>query len=129
MPDWSIKIVPSGSGSGAAFLPDLHGAQPGDPLHAQQDDLVTWNNTTRDKHQPWPSDVNYKPLPDASVQRGSADYLSDVISPGQSSRPSYDVAQPGSPSPTTWTVYYVCKLHPDVDSERGRIFGTAVPSS
>ena len=70
MPDWSIKIIPSAHG--AAFVPDLHGAQPGDPLRTQQDDLVTWNNTTRDSHQPWPADANYNPLPDSVVTRGSA---------------------------------------------------------
>ena len=127
MPDWSIKIVQTGSG--AAFVPDLAGAKPGDPLQAQQDDLVTWNNITNDSHQPWPSDANYNPLPDSQVlPRGSANYLSDVIPPQSSSRPSYDVAQPaGPPPPPTWTVYYCCKLHPGVASERGTIVGTVPP--
>jgi hypothetical protein len=132
MPDWSIKIVPAASGGGAAFVPDLLGAQPGDPLQAQQDDLVTWNNTTDETHQPWPADENYNPLPDSQVlPRGSAGYLSDEIPPGGSSRPSYDVAQPpgipqGAPPPATWEVFYCCKLHPTVASERGMIVGTAV---
>jgi hypothetical protein len=127
MPDWSIKIVQAGSG--AAFVPDLYGAKPGDPLQAQQDDLVTWNNTTDDSHQPWPTDANYNPLPDSQVPRGSATYLSDVIPPQGSSRPSYDVAQPaGTPPPSTWTVYYCCKLHPGVTSERGTIVGTVPPT-
>ncbi len=124
MPDWSIKIVPSGSG-GAAFVPDLQGAKPGDPLRAQQDDLVTWNNTTGDSHQPWPTNSSYQPL---QVQRTSAEYLSDVVAAGGSSRPSYDVAQP-SPTSQTWTIYYYCKLHPNVATERGTIIGTAVPTS
>jgi hypothetical protein len=135
MPDWSIKIVPAASGGGAAFVPDLLGAQPGDPLQAQQDDLVTWNNTTSETHQPWPADENYNPLPDSQVlPRGSAGYLSDEIPPGGSSRPSYDVAQPplppdaphGARPPATWNVFYCCKLHPTVASERGMIVGTAV---
>jgi hypothetical protein len=132
MPDWSIKIVQTGSG--AAFVPDLYGAKPGDPLQAQQDDLVTWNNTTDDPHQPWPSDANYQPLPDSQVlPRGGPNYLSDVIPPQGSSRPSYDVAQPAAvpPSttgPSTWTVYYCCKLHPTVASERGTIVGTVPPT-
>ena len=126
MPDWSIKIVPSGTGAEAAFVPDLQDAKPGDPLLAQQDDLVTWNNTTNDSHQPWPATSDYKPLPDEDVPRGSATYLSDVIPPGSSSRPSYDVAAPGNwPVATKWTAYYVCKLHPEVKSERGTIEGTA----
>ncbi|HEY6320050.1 MAG TPA: hypothetical protein VJA16_00645 [Thermoanaerobaculia bacterium] len=127
MPDWSIKIVQAGSG--AEFVPDLYGAKPGDPLKTQQDDLVTWNNTTNDPHQPWPSDANYNPLPDAQVlPRGGPSYLSDVIPAQGSSRPSYDVAQPaGTPQPSTWTVYYCCKLHPTVASERGTIVGTVPP--
>ena len=125
MPDWSIKIVSTGSGAGAAFVPDLVGAKPGDPLQAQQDDLVTWNNTTKQTHQPWPTDSNYKPLPDSQVPRGSTNYLSDPIPAGQSSRPSYDVAQP-SGSPQSWTVYYCCKQHP---TERGKIIATVIPSS
>jgi hypothetical protein len=129
MPDWSIKIVAAASGQGAAFVPDLHGAKPGDPLQAQQDDLVTWNNTTKHAHQPWPADANYNPLADSQVLRGSVQYLSDPIPAGASSRPSFDVPQPwpdGTPPPTTWTIYYCCKLHPKVASERGTIVGTAL---
>jgi hypothetical protein len=131
MPDWSIKIVQAGSG--AAFVPDLYGAKPGDPLQTQQDDLVTWNNTTDDPHQPWPTDANYQPFPDSDVPRGSAKYLSDVIPPQGSSRPSYDVAQPSpvppsTTGPSTWTVFYYCKNHPDITSERGTIVGTVPPT-
>jgi hypothetical protein len=123
--DWSIKIVQADGG--AAFVPDLQGAKPGDPLQTQQDDLVTWNNTTDDTHQPWPSDAGYNPLPDAQVlPRGSASYLSDPIPPQGSSRPSYDVAQPAG-KPAAWTVYYCCKLHPNVASERGTIAGKVPP--
>jgi len=73
MPDWSIKIV--STDAGAAFVPGLQGAKPGDPLQAQQDDLVTWNNTTDETHQPWPTDASDNPLPDSKVlPRGSANY-------------------------------------------------------
>ena len=127
MPDWSIKIVPASSGGGAAFQPDIQGYNQGDPAPAQQDDLVTWNNTTDDTHQPWPTDSNYNPLSDADVlPRGSATYLSDPIPAGKSSRPSYDVAQPDG-SPQTWIVYYFCKLHPTIDTERGSIEATIPP--
>ena len=135
MPDWSIKIIPSSSGPGAAFQPDLQGYGPGDPLPAQQDDLVTWGNWTDETHQPWPTDSDYNPLPETQVlPRGSANYLSDPIPPGESSRPSYDVAQPAasdpnSNPPTSWTVYYFCKLHPDITSERGSIDAAVPPSS
>ena len=127
MPDWSIKIVPSPSGGGAAFQPDLEGAAPGDPLRTMQDDLVTWNNTTRQVHQPWPANADWALFPDDQVQRGTPNYLSDPVPPRESSRPSYDVAQPTPSKPASWTVYYVCKNHPSVESERGKIIGTAYP--
>lgn len=119
MPDWTIKIVPAGPGVvGAKFAP---GAQ-----QAQQDDLVCWNNTTDETHQPWPTDSNYKPL--TNVERGSAQYLSDPIPPGRSSRPSYDVVLPsGNPAPQTWTVYYCCLTHQDRVNERGVIKGSLIP--
>ena len=127
MPDWSIKIVPSSSGTGAAFQPDLKGKNPGDPLECMVDDLVTWNNTTHDQHQPWPADSSYNALPnDQVLPRGGPNYLSDIVPAGGSSRPSYDVAQPSTqPPPQTWTVYYICALHPYVESERGTIIGNA----
>jgi len=128
MADWSIKIIPASTGNGAAFAPDIQGYGPGDALPAQQDDLVSWNNTTDDTHQPWPTDSSYNPLSEADVlPRGSANYLSDPIPGGQSSRPSYDVALP-SGSPQTWTVYYFCKLHPDIETERGTIAATQPPT-
>jgi hypothetical protein len=129
MPDWSIKIVPAATGDGAAFQPDVPGYNVGEPLPAQQDDLVSWANTTDDTHQPWPTDSNYEPLSEAQVlPRGSANYLSDPIPPGESSRPSYDVAQPSS-QPNSWTVYYFCKLHPTITTERGTIEATVPPTS
>ena len=125
MPDWSIKIVRSNTGTGAAFQPDLQGKKQGDPLEAMADDLVTWNNTTDDQHQPWPADSSYNALPnDQVLPRGGPNYLSDIIPAGGSSRPSYDVAQPKT-NPQTWTVYYICALHPYVESERGTIIGNA----
>lgn len=129
MADWSIKIISAGPGCGAAFEPDLVGFGPGDALPAQQDDLVTWANMTEETHQPWPTDSNYKPLSEAQVlPRGSANYMADPIPPKESSRPSYDVSQPSS-KPNTWTVYYFCKLHPDVESERGTIEASVPPTS
>jgi hypothetical protein len=131
MPDWSIKIVNSSTGKGAAFQVDLQGYAPGDPLPAQQDDLVSWNNTTKKTHQPWPTDSNYDPLPESEVlPRGSANYLCDPIPPGESSTPAYDVAQPQTTTPpVTWTVYYYCKLHPDIETERGSIEASVPPTS
>lgn len=134
MADWSIKIVSASSGGGAAFQPDVPGFNVGDPLPAQQDDLVSWSNTTDDTHQPWPTDSNYNPLSEAQVlPRGSANYLSDPIPPDESSRPSYDVSQPTptppAKPPSSWTVYYFCKRHPTVTTERGTIEATVPPTS
>jgi hypothetical protein len=130
MPDWSIKIVPASSGDGAAFQPNLQGYNQGDPLPAQEDDLVSWNNTTADAHQPWPTDSNYNPLSEADVlPRGGPNYLSDSIPGGDPSRPAYNVTKPeASPPVQNWTVYYYCKLHPDIETERGTIEATALPT-
>ena len=132
MPDWSIKIVAAASGGGAAFQPDIPGSQPGDPLLAQQDDLVTWNNTTDAAHQPWQTDSNYEALTEAWVGSHAGLKLSDSIPAGRPSSPAYDVAQPGDQDPnappSSWTIYYFCKLHPNVQSERGTINATVPPT-
>jgi hypothetical protein len=113
---WSIKIVPGAApGAPAQFVPQL---QPGGPqgLLAQSGDAVTWNNTTGQHHQPWPTDQNFKPLtPEQVGPRGSANYLSDDIAPNHSSRPTWVV----TPSPTTQNVIYYCSLHHP--GARGRI--------
>src|SRR5215469_16643195 len=114
MPDWSIKIVPAENPTTdlpAAFVPDLSGAQPGTPLNAQVDDIVTWNNTTNEDHWPWPVDYNGNPLPDAQVSTQFGNFFSEKIAAGMSSRPSYNV--PSVPFSGT-TINYCCKLHPKV---------------
>jgi hypothetical protein len=114
MPDWSIKIV--GSGNATSFAPKAQ--------QAQQDDLVSWNNTTNETHQPWPLDGNGNPIKSPSP----GEYLSDPIPPGRSSRPAYNVAQPAtSPPPDSWTVSYYCKNHPNRPSERGTIVASVPP--
>jgi hypothetical protein len=130
MADRSIKLVPASSGGGAAFQPDLPGYNPGDAMPAQQDDLVSWNNTTNETHQPWQTDSEYKPLSDAWVAQYSYLYLSDEIPAQESSTPAYDVATPGGVSlPDSWTVYYYCKTHPNRESERGTIAAKVPPTS
>ena len=116
MPDWSIKIVAGENpGDPAAFVPDLEGANPGDPLVASRGDLVSWNNTTRDRHRPWPAGSDFAPvLPESSVPRQSKYYLSDPIPPDDSSRPSWVVSPPASGN----TIFYCCLLHPE---EHGQI--------
>jgi hypothetical protein len=106
---WVIRIVDGANpGDPAVFVPQLQPPD-ADGLLAQAGDLVSWNNRTGDVHQPWPTDANY---------------LSDEIDPGGSSRPSWFVAQltfppPPPPPPVSGTtIYYCCKLHPQ---ERGKI--------
>jgi hypothetical protein len=119
MPDWSIKIVLDDKGK-TWFLPDLQGGK-GEPLNAQQDDLVSWNNTTEDTHQPWPTNDQYNPVDPSTVPRGSATYMSDPIPAGDSSRPAYDTSQLG-------TIYYCCLIHQTELTERGTIIVSAVPT-
>jgi hypothetical protein len=119
MPDWSVKIVPAGTGGGAAFVPDLKGAHPGDPLKAWQDDLVTWKNTTGETHQIELVDIVWEGGPSTPV------FETKPIPAAGSSRPSYDVAQPDAKA-SSWSVHYRCKLHPQ---EQGTIDATGYPAS
>lgn len=102
MPDWSIKIVPSDTGGGAKFDPPV--------LNAQQDDLVSWNNTTNDTHQIG--------LPNDPLTGLAEDFVSDPIPADESSRPGYDTA-------TLGTINYYCLIHP---TERGTIIVSEVPT-
>ncbi|MDX6529960.1 MAG: hypothetical protein QOH41_2250 [Blastocatellia bacterium] len=104
MPDWSIKIVPTVSGKGATFVPAV--------LNAQQDDLVGWNNTTKDTHQIG--------LPNEPTTGLAEDFVTNPIPPNESSRPGYDTANLG-------TINYYCLTHPDEPTERGQIVVTPVP--
>jgi hypothetical protein len=125
MPDWSIKIGPPGAKAPtlAVFTPDVYGQKPNDPvLHASDGDLVTWNNTTGDTHQPWPADANFDPLPDAQVSMANGNYLSDPIPAGFSSSPSYNVVLPTTPGNI---LNYCCKLH---KGEHGQIGPQPTPA-
>lgn len=136
MGDSVIKIIPATSGQGTAFQPDIPGFNPGEALPAQQNDVVSWKNLTDDTHQPWPTEPwptdpneSVQPLSDADVlPRGSANYLSDPIPPGEPSTPAYVVQQPDT-APDEWIVYYYCRLHPDNEAERGTISATIPPNS
>ncbi len=104
---WSIKIVPGiNPGDPPQFVPQL---QPGGPqgLLAQAGDSISWNNTTDEMQQPWPTDGNFNPLPPDQVgRRGqpNSNYLSDEIPPGHSSRPSWIAFG------NAGTVYNYCSL-------------------
>jgi hypothetical protein len=116
MADWLVNIVISKSGQ-AQFVVGLPGAKQGQPLQADQDDLVTWNNETNDQHQLWETDQNYNPLGQSS--------LPGLVKPGMSSD-NYDCAQPDW-QPASWTVYYYCSLHPHNLLERGSLQVVALP--
>ena len=119
MPDWSIKIVP---GATAQFVPDIEGAKPGDTLVAQEADLISWNNTTDQPCQPWPTDAAGNPLPDNLVSTTIGNYLSDEIPPNRSSSPAYVVVMQKSGPVIT----YCCKKNPRV---RGTIEVTPIPQA
>jgi len=105
MPDWSIRIVPNPN-----QIADAPGAFT--PQEARLGEIVSWFNTTQDKHQPWPTDSNYNPL---NVDATSPAYLADPIDPGKSSDAySLPVGVPYA----VGTLYYCCKIHP---KERGQI--------
>src|SRR5437588_3293844 len=117
MADWSVKIVDIDEV--VAFVPDFPNAKQGDPLQAQQDDLVSWNNITDNVHQPWETDSQYNPKTSSN--------LSDTIPPRQSSN-WYDCAQPAT-NPNTWTIYYYWSQHPSNEKERGTIEVAVRPAS
>jgi len=141
MADWSIRIIPNPSqiaGQPARLIPDLMGANPGDPLEVQEDDLVSWNNETGQPYQPWPTDEKYNPLPVSEVpwpppppppppqQAPPNLYLSDMIPANLSSTPAYDVVMPATGN----TIYY-CLL--DANGKptqvRGQIIVSAIPQA
>lgn len=120
MANWIIEIVPPGSKGKAGFLPPLAGDKPGDPLQAQQNDVVTWYNRTKKTHQPWPLGPDGKPVPDGpNMKPGKPNYMSDPIPPGQASSLFFALANVG-------TLKYCCKDHP---KELGSIIVTAMPES
>ena len=119
MPVWSIKIVAGAAGAPAKFIADNPAIPAGNPLLVFAGDLVSWNNTTGDRHQPWPTDSNFVKLTDAQVgTHGEPNYLSDEIPAHQSSTPSWTAV--ASPI-TAKTIFYCCKLHAQ---EHGKIIIT-----
>jgi plastocyanin len=116
--DWSIKIVPSGSS--VAFQPDVPGAKPGDPLQAQDADLISWNNRTGASHWPWAIDpTTGEPFVSVEAAKDAGLYLSDNVPPWESSTDTYVTTAP--PSGST-TIDYICKNHPN---EKGQIIVSA----
>jgi hypothetical protein len=84
---WSIMINQNPDGT-VSFKPDVAGAQAGQPLGVQPNDLVTWNNRTN------------QALTLQSIPPGT--YLTDPVPAGQVSSPAYAVGA------TAGTVTYSC---------------------
>lgn len=106
---WSIKITPSTSGKGAVFMPDS--------LQTGNADSVMWENRTSAAHWPWPLGADGQPLSEADAKVKSL-YLSDEIPAWETSNLHYVTSAPNSRSTT---INYICRLHPDVQSEKGSI--------
>jgi hypothetical protein len=107
--DWSIRIVPT-DGGGAAFQPQLSPAvQPGTPLQAQVQDIVTWGNQTTQILQIWVANPGETPTDPAS-----SEFISESIPPGGSSAPQY-VVPAGTPVGTT--IRYGCLTIPGAQGE------------
>lgn len=114
MPNWSIEIVEEDGVT--SFTPPN--------LDAMQDDCVSWNNTTEEKHQPWQLQSEDGP-PVVFTNRFATNYMADPVEQGDPSRPGYNVTSPTATPPDSWTIYYYCQEHPERASERGSITGHA----
>ena len=118
--DWSIKIIPFENS--VTFEPDFPGAQPGQPLHAQDADLVSWNNRTGADHWPWAIDPSTgQPFQTKQAATAAGLYLCDDVQAWQSSDPAYLCVAPKIGNPPV-TINYICRYHPD---ETGQIIVSA----
>jgi hypothetical protein len=120
MPDWSIKFVPAKNpkpGLLADFVLDNPG-NPTSPFSVYQGDNVSWNNTTRDDHQP----AVYDPVGGAGPPAGNPQPIGDILKPHDSSD-TYPVAAPAGS-----TVWFCCALHPNEVGTLRVIAPTAPPS-
>jgi len=143
MADWSIRIVPNPmplAGRPVLLVPDLVGALPGDPLDAQVDDLVSWNNESGQSYQPWPTDQNGNPLavggktpppaPPPPPQQAPPNppfpalYITNMVPPNRSSTPAYNVVMP-----KTGNVIFYCLIDAkgNPTKVRGQIIVSAIP--
>jgi len=103
MPDWSIKFVPAKNpvpNLRADFVLDGPG-EPSSPFNVFQGDIVSWNNTTGDPHQP----AVFAPVLSAGPPVGNPQPIGGALQPRKSS-PAYPVAAPpGS------VIRFCCTLH------------------
>lgn len=139
MPDWSIRIVPNPmplAGRPVLLVPDLVGALPGDPLDAQEDDLVSWNNESGQPYQPWPTDalgnlqpvktVTPPPAPPPFSLPSPKLYLSDMVPPNLSSSPAYNVVMP---LPGNIVHYCLIDANGNATKVRGQIIVSPIPKA
>lgn len=108
---WSIRIVPDGNS--ARFDPDVFGIGEGQPLIAEEGDLVSWNNQTG------------KTQMIAVFQAGTEtkSFISNWIDPHTSSSPGYviletDIDTAGAPK-GTGTVRYITTMGPGFPPSTG----------
>jgi hypothetical protein len=103
MPDWSIKFVPTKNpklGVLADFVLDGPGDPPG-PFNVFNGDLVSWNNTTGDNHQP----AVFAAVGGAGPPVGHPQPIGGTLQPRKSS-PAYPVAAPAGS-----VIRFCCTLH------------------
>ena len=95
MPDWSIMFIPAQNptpNKKADFeLDDPHGKR-GANVEVFQGDIVSWNNTTKDPHQP----AVFDPVGGAGPPVGPAKPVGDILQQHKSSPGFAIAAQPGS---------------------------------
>jgi hypothetical protein len=104
MPDWSIKFVPVQNPTPekrADFQLDSPKGKRRAAVQVFSGDIVSWNNTTQDDHQP----AVFDPVDGAGPPAGSPQPVGGTLKPHKSS-PGYGVsASPGS------TIRFCCTLH------------------
>jgi hypothetical protein len=92
MPDWSIKFVPAQNPTPdrrADFQLDSPKGKRGATIEVFNGDLVSWNNTTGDNHQP----AVFAPVGGAGPPVPPAQPIGGILGSHQSS-PAYGVAAP-----------------------------------
>jgi hypothetical protein len=106
---WSVNIVAgTNPGDPATFVAQNQPNAPVGTLYADPNDVVSWNNTTGQNHQPVQANLT---LPLGGL-------LWDVVTPGHQTDAWVVAGNPGT------TIAYTCLLHP---LEQGTIVVTPVP--
>ena len=105
MPDPSIKFIsiknPTPDRRAAFVLDDEEQGDPPGPFNVLPDDIVSWNNTTNDEHQP----AVYEPVDAGKPPVGTPDPVGGIMPPGKSS-PGYPVSAPSGK-----VIHFCCTKH------------------